>query len=68
MKAFNTERAIIFNTYQCYLKETFNTVAIDLEQSRRDGFHFATKFVRGAYMEKERALAMELGYDDPIQV
>jgi proline dehydrogenase len=28
MRKYNTKKAIVFNTYQCYLKETYNEVRI----------------------------------------
>ncbi len=67
MEKFNKDTAIVFNTYQMYrwdrlgkLEEAYNTAV-------KKGYYLGAKFVRGAYMEKERARAEEKGYKDPIQ-
>jgi len=61
-----TDRPVIFNTYQCYLKDMPERMITDLKRSERYNFHFAAKLVRGAYMVHERERAKKLGYDSPI--
>ncbi|CAB0043373.1 unnamed protein product [Trichogramma brassicae] len=65
MRKYNTKRAVVFNTYQTYLKDAYTEVKTDLEQSERQNFYFGAKLVRGAYIEQERARAAAMGYTDP---
>jgi len=57
---------VIFNTYQCYLKDTVQRLRMDVERSERFSYHFGAKLVRGAYMESEKASAAMLHYPSPI--
>ncbi|XP_068099967.1 hydroxyproline dehydrogenase [Hyperolius riggenbachi] len=63
----NREEPWIWNTYQCYLKDSFKNLSQDLDAAVKLGLCFGVKLVRGAYMNKERKLAKEKGYEDPIQ-
>ncbi|MEQ2222971.1 hypothetical protein ILYODFUR_031984 [Ilyodon furcidens] len=65
-RIYNREKPIVFNTYQCYLKEAYKNVTMDIELSKKEGWCFAAKLVRGAYMYQERERAKELQYEDPI--
>ena len=57
MREFNSEVPIVFNTYQCYLKDSRFRLNADVESARRQGYKFGAKLVRGAYMVLERGLA-----------
>ena len=67
MAKYNRERAIVFNTFQLYRTATLANLKRALGDARARGFRLGAKLVRGAYMEKERARAAQLGYPDPIQ-
>lgn len=57
---------IIYNTYQCYLRDCPERLRTDVARSERFGYHFGAKLVRGAYMESERELSEILNLEDPI--
>lgn len=65
-RRLNREFPIVYNTYQGYLKDAHARMQFDLGRSRREGFKFACKVVRGAYMFAERERAQQMGYEDPI--
>ncbi|MEQ6122066.1 proline dehydrogenase family protein [Reichenbachiella sp. MALMAid0571] len=67
MRKFNKDKAYIFNTYQLYKKSALNDLTNAHQELRSMNCHLGAKLVRGAYMEKERERAEEMGYDDPIQ-
>ena len=66
MREFNRDVPIVFNTYQCYLKDSRFRLNADIESARRHGYKFGAKLVRGAYMVLERKLAEDGKYDSPI--
>ncbi|KAG7164486.1 Hydroxyproline dehydrogenase-like [Homarus americanus] len=68
MKVFNNPTPIIWNTYQGYLKAGRENLEHDLGVVRALGGNvgFGAKLVRGAYLERERSLAQEKGYPDPV--
>ncbi len=67
MEKYNLERPIIFNTIQLYRTDRLQYLKEARRQAKNDGYILAVKLVRGAYMEKERERAQELGYPSPIQ-
>jgi proline dehydrogenase len=54
--------------YQFYRHAALSDMKKAFEEVTGKGCFFAAKFVRGAYMEKERERAEEYGYQDPIQI
>lgn len=64
-KRYNKKKFLVFNTYQTYLKNTYNEIVTDVEQAARQDFYWGAKLVRGAYIEQERARAAAMGYEDP---
>ncbi|KAI4680041.1 uncharacterized protein J4E88_005932 [Alternaria novae-zelandiae] len=51
MRKFNRNgKAVIYNTYQAYLKDTPTVLAHHMAEAERDGFTLGLKLVRGAYI------------------
>lgn len=66
MFKYNREKAIIFNTLQCYRWDRMQYIK-DLHSRAKDqGFIVGAKIVRGAYLEKENDRASKMGYISPI--
>ncbi len=67
MCLFNREKVLVYNTYQMYRHDKLADMKADHLIARETGFILGVKMVRGAYMEKERKRAEEMGYPSPIQ-
>lgn len=66
MKRYNRKRAVVYNTFQLYRNDRLQFLLESYDRSRESGFLLGAKLVRGAYMNKERLRAQEMGYPDPI--
>jgi proline dehydrogenase len=66
MEKYNRDDAIVFNTLQMYRKDRLQFLRDSRKRASLGRYTFAVKLVRGAYMEKERQRATELGYPSPI--
>lgn len=67
MKKYNRKQCIVYNTLQMYRWDRLDFLKTEYEKAKKDGYFFAVKLVRGAYMEKERERAYDMGYKSPIQ-
>lgn len=67
MEKYNKERVVVFNTFQLYCHDRFEYLKTSFQLSQQKNFLLGAKLVRGAYMEKERARALEMNYASPIQ-
>ena len=67
MEIFNKEKAIVYNTIQLYRHDRLDFLKLSYKIAQQKKFIVAFKLVRGAYMEKEKARAIEKGRKSPIQ-
>jgi proline dehydrogenase len=67
MDTFNKNRVVIYNTIQLYRHDRLQFLKHSYEATLERDFILGAKLVRGAYMEKERSRAADLGYPSPIQ-
>lgn len=68
MGVYNKEKAVVYNTYQLYRNDRLSFLQLSHRIAKEQGFLLGAKLVRGAYMEKERARAQQMGYPSPIHV
>ena len=67
MLKFNKETATVYNTIQLYRHDRLAFLKQSYEDALKHNYYLGVKLVRGAYMEKEAARALALGYPNPIQ-
>lgn len=67
MRKYNKEQPIIYNTIQLYLQPRLADFQKMVETAKAEGFIYAAKLVRGAYMEKEEDFAQKHGLKNPVQ-
>jgi proline dehydrogenase len=67
MDTFNRQSCVVYNTSQHYRTDRLEFLKDSFEAAVERKFILGAKLVRGAYMEKERKRALEMGYPSPIQ-
>jgi len=68
MRRYNQKRVVVYNTYQMYRHDRLQFLIDNFSYAEETGFMIGAKLVRGAYMDKERSRAKEMGYNSPIQI
>jgi len=66
MVKYNKERAVVFNTLQCYRWDRLDYLKEEHKKAKEGGYKIGFKIVRGAYLEKENERAEEKGYPTPM--
>jgi len=66
MQLFNKKEAIVFNTFQMYRTDRLAYLKESLDRAESGCYFLGAKFVRGAYMERERERAGKLNYPSPV--
>lgn len=67
MEKYNKNAIVVFNTFQMYRHDRLEYLKKSHQRALEHGYVLGAKIVRGAYMEKERNRAEEMGYPSPIQ-
>lgn len=67
MERFNAKKAIVFNTFQMYRWDRLEKLEQMYNRAKEKNYFLGAKFVRGAYLEREKERAERMGYKDPIQ-
>ena len=66
MVKYNKERAVVFNTLQCYRWDRLDYLKEEHKKAKEGGYKIGFKIVRGAYLEKENERAEEKAYPTPM--
>ncbi|MBS1744108.1 MAG: proline dehydrogenase family protein [Bacteroidetes bacterium] len=67
MDKYNKQNAVVYNTIQLYRHDRLAFLKDSFAAADERDFILGAKLVRGAYMDKERKRATDLGYPSPIQ-
>lgn len=59
MQKYNTEKAIVFNTFQLYRVDKLQYLKDSIAHAQSNNYFLGAKLVRGAYIEKENEWAEE---------
>ncbi len=65
-REFNKERPVLYQTVQLYRKDKLAYLKELVHLAEKEGFFLGLKLVRGAYLDKERARAVQMSYPSPI--
>ena len=56
----------IMNGYQCYLKRMAAVIPMEVRAAKEFSYNLGIKLIRGAYMNEERLIAEEQGFESPV--
>lgn len=66
MQKHNKDEVFIFTTVQMYRTDRLDYLKNLIADAREKEYKLGIKFVRGAYLEQERELALKKGYSSPV--